>query len=181
MVRGTDVIDPQQPVWEFDVYYTTHDLLQHGITEAARSRIELAARDYLEAQRLAVWMVICRSGFYVTRAECVGVQALPLVDGQGELQPAGNLRVSRTDGAELGAALAGDPVQSRLQRGPVPATQRCAASGRGDSEPSGIDGRPHTVDRGRSGGPEVPISEPGHRAVGERPGGDHEKDATTTT
>jgi hypothetical protein len=57
--------------WEFDVYYTTHDWLQLGITEAARSRVEVLAPDYLEAQRLAIWMVVCRSGFYVTRADLV--------------------------------------------------------------------------------------------------------------
>jgi hypothetical protein len=61
----------QDPTWEFDVYYTTHDWLQQGITEAARSRVEVLAPDYLEAQRLAIWMVICRSGFYVTRADFV--------------------------------------------------------------------------------------------------------------
>jgi hypothetical protein len=59
------------PTWEWDVYYTTHDLLQRGVTEAARSRVEVAAENYLEAQRLAIWMVICRSGCYVTRAEFV--------------------------------------------------------------------------------------------------------------
>lgn len=58
-------------VWEFDVFYTTHDLLRYGITEAARSRVEVAAPDFLEAQRLACWMVICRAGWYVTRAEYV--------------------------------------------------------------------------------------------------------------
>lgn len=60
-----------EPVWEFDVYYTTHDFLARGVTEAARSRVEIAASDFLEAHRLAMWMVICRSGFYVTRAEYV--------------------------------------------------------------------------------------------------------------
>jgi hypothetical protein len=57
--------------WEFDVYYTTHDHLRRGITELARSRVEVLAPDFLEAQRVAMWMVICRSGFYVTRAEFV--------------------------------------------------------------------------------------------------------------
>lgn len=57
--------------WEFDVYYTTMALRQRGIIEAARSRVEVLAPDFLEAQRLAVWMVVCRSGFYVTRAEYV--------------------------------------------------------------------------------------------------------------
>lgn len=58
-------------IWEFDIYYTTHDWLQLGITEYARSRVEVLAQGFLEAQRLAVWMVMCRSGFYVTRADFV--------------------------------------------------------------------------------------------------------------
>lgn len=57
--------------WEFDVYYTTHDLMRRGIIEAARSRVQVLAIDFLDAQRLAVWMVVCRSGFYVTRAEFI--------------------------------------------------------------------------------------------------------------
>jgi len=56
--------------WEWDVYYTTHDLLQRGVTEAARSRVEVLAGDYLEAQRVAVWMVVSR-GSYATRADFV--------------------------------------------------------------------------------------------------------------
>ncbi|MCE7008742.1 hypothetical protein LWC34_38915 [Kibdelosporangium philippinense] len=63
--------DPQPRSWEWDVYYTTHDWLRLGVTEAARSRVEVLADTYLEAQRLAIWMVICRSGFYVTRADFV--------------------------------------------------------------------------------------------------------------
>jgi hypothetical protein len=59
------------PSWEFDVYYTTHDMMRHGIIEAARSRVEVLAPDFLDAQRLAVLMVIVRSGFYVTRADFV--------------------------------------------------------------------------------------------------------------
>lgn len=58
-------------VWEFDVYYTTMALRQRGVIGAARSRVEVLAPDFLEAQRLAVWMVVCRSGFYVTRADFV--------------------------------------------------------------------------------------------------------------
>lgn len=60
-----------QGTWEFDVFYTTHDLLRYGIKEAARSRVEVVAPSYTEAWKLACWMVICRSGFYVTRTEYV--------------------------------------------------------------------------------------------------------------
>lgn len=59
------------PVWEFDVYYTTHELLARKILEAARSRVEVAAPSYHEAWKTACWMVICRSGFYITRTEFV--------------------------------------------------------------------------------------------------------------
>lgn len=53
------------------MYYTTHEMMRYGIIQAARSRVEVLADTYLEAQRLAVLMVICRSGFYVTRADFV--------------------------------------------------------------------------------------------------------------
>ncbi len=57
--------------YEFDVFYTTHDLMRHGITEAARSRVSVLAESYWRAWETAAWMVICRSGFYVTRIEFV--------------------------------------------------------------------------------------------------------------
>ena len=56
--------------WEWDIYWTTHDLLQKGIPEACRSRVEVLADNYLESQRVALWMVIAR-GYYVSRAEFV--------------------------------------------------------------------------------------------------------------
>jgi hypothetical protein len=32
------------PTWEWDVYSTTHDLLQQGVTEATHSRVEVVAK-----------------------------------------------------------------------------------------------------------------------------------------
>lgn len=58
--------------WEWDVYYTTHDMMRHGVTEAARSRVMVLADSYHESWCLACWMIICRSGFYVTRTEFLG-------------------------------------------------------------------------------------------------------------
>ena len=58
-------------VWQWDIYYTTHDLLRAGITEAARSRVEVLAPDYHTSWIYATEMVIYRSGFYITRTELV--------------------------------------------------------------------------------------------------------------
>jgi hypothetical protein len=68
--------------WEYDVYLTTHDRLQRGEPQAGRCRVELLATNHLEAQRLAVAMVLCM-GYYVTGADYLGDAVLGDVQDEG--------------------------------------------------------------------------------------------------
>lgn len=42
--------------WQFDVGITTHALLQHGVTVAQWTRVEVVAATYLEAAEVAIQM-----------------------------------------------------------------------------------------------------------------------------
>lgn len=58
--------------WEWDVYYTTHDLLKQYVTEARRSRVTVLAPDWHTSWKRACWMVQARHrDHYVTRTDCV--------------------------------------------------------------------------------------------------------------
>lgn len=59
--------------WEWDVYYSTHDLLKQHVTEARRSRVTVLAPDWHTSWKRACWMVQTRHrDYYVTRTDCVG-------------------------------------------------------------------------------------------------------------
>ena len=65
-----DAVDGQ--AWEWDIYYTSHELLAHGIREAARSRVHVLAPDWHTAWKRAAWMTLARHrDYYVTRLDCV--------------------------------------------------------------------------------------------------------------
>lgn len=42
--------------WQFDVYVTTHELLQQGITRGWRSRVLVWSPTFLDAQLVAIQM-----------------------------------------------------------------------------------------------------------------------------
>lgn len=58
--------------WEWDIFYTTHDLLSQGVQEAARSRVVVLAPDWHTSWKRACDMILFRAGWYITRTECVG-------------------------------------------------------------------------------------------------------------
>lgn len=56
--------------WQYDVAVTTHELLQLGVTEAQRVRVEVEADTELEASQIAIQM-----GFIVGYAtDCAYVE-----------------------------------------------------------------------------------------------------------
>lgn len=58
--------------WEWDIYFTTHDLLKQRVTEARRSRIMVLAPDWHTSWKRACWMVRARhADHYITRTDCL--------------------------------------------------------------------------------------------------------------
>ncbi len=68
-------------IWEFEVFYTTHDFLRFGIREAASSHVQVIADSEYEAWVFATDMVIYRTGFYVTRTRLADVKPESDEDG----------------------------------------------------------------------------------------------------
>lgn len=74
---GDWVETPQDAVdgmgeWEWDVHYTTHELLAYGLSEVARSRVTVLAPDWHTSWKRACEMISYRAGWYITRTDCVG-------------------------------------------------------------------------------------------------------------
>jgi hypothetical protein len=58
--------------WEWDVWYTTHDLLKDRVIEARRSRVTVLAPDWHTSWKRACWMIQSRhADYYVTRTDCL--------------------------------------------------------------------------------------------------------------
>lgn len=57
--------------WEWDIYYTTHELLSQRVHQAARSRVLVLADTWHTSWKRACEMISYRAGWYITRTDCV--------------------------------------------------------------------------------------------------------------